>query len=125
MILTNNPDVLSLYPTAIWVDGGPIEVLLECRKNVHGAYPLLVHPLMGDEHLMIRNPFRTVILGKRKNEIDLISLSWVEESLERIRSLYRAPLPSEPLEDYQSIDLDLFQKAFKWSGPSIDFQDDQ
>ena len=105
--------------------GGLSKSCLSAGKNVHGAYPLLVHPLMGDEHLMIRNPFRTVILGRRKNEIDLISLSWVEESLERIRLLYRAPLPSEPLEDYQSIDLDLFQKAFKWSGPSIDFQDDQ
>lgn len=125
MILTNNPEVLSLYPAAIWVEGGPIEVLLECRRNVHEAYPLLAHPLMGDEHLIMHSPFRTVILGKRKDDIDLISLSWTEESLERIRLFYRAPLSSENLEDYQAIDLDLFQKAFECSGPAIDFQDDQ
>ena len=123
MILTNNPDVLSLYPTAIWVDGGPIEVLLECRRNVHGSYPLLVHPLMGDEHLMMRNPFRTVILGRRKDDIDLISLNWMEESLERTRLFYHTSHSSENLEDYQAIDLDLFQKALEGSGPAIDIQD--
>lgn len=125
MILTNNPKVLSLYPAAIWIEGGPIEVLLECRRNVHEAHPLLTHPLMGDEHLIMRSPFRTVILGKRKDDIDLISLSCTEESLERIRLFHRAPLSSENLEDYQAIDLDLFQKVFECSGPAIDFQDDQ
>ncbi len=125
MILTNNPKVLSLYPGAIWIEGGPVEGLMECRRNVHQAHPLLAHPLMGDEHLIMHSPFRTVILGKRKDDLDLISLNWMEESLERTRLFYRTPLSSENSEDYQAIDLDLFQKAIEWSGPAIDIQDDQ
>ncbi len=110
MILTNNPKVLSSYPGALWIEGGPIEVILECRKRVHDGYPLLTHPLMGDIHL-IHNPFRTVILAEKKDEIDLASLSWIEESAERIRLFYRGHRNFHQLEDYQDIDFDLFQRV--------------
>ena len=110
LIFTNNQKILSLHPTALWIDGGPLEVMLECRKNVHDGYPLLAHPLMGDIHL-IHNPFRTIILGGKKDETDLVSLSWIEESAERIRLFYREQRNSQDLEDYQDIDFDLFQKV--------------
>jgi len=109
-ILTNNPKILSLYPTARWIDGGPLEVIMECRRMVHEGYPLLAHPLTGDLHL-IHNPFRTLILDEKRNEIDLVSLSWIEESSERIRLCYREHRNSQDLEDYQDIDFDLFQKV--------------
>jgi len=86
-----------------------MEVFLECRKKVHEGYPLLAHPLMGDIHL-IHNPFRTLILGEKRNEIDLVSLRWIEESTERIRLFYREHRNSQDLEDYQDIDFDLFQR---------------
>jgi len=110
LIFTNNQKILSLHPTALWIDGGPLEVMLECRKNVHDGYPLLAHPLMGDIHL-IHNPFRTIILGGKKDETDLVSLSWIEESAERIRLFYREHRNSQDLEDYQDIDFDLFQRV--------------
>jgi hypothetical protein len=110
MILTNNPKVLSSYPGALWIDGGPLEVIMECRRMVHEGYPLLAHPLMGDIYL-IRNPFRTVILAEKKEEIDLASLTWIEESAERIRLFYRRDPNFHQLEDYQDIDFDLFQRV--------------
>ena len=67
---------------------------------------------MGDIHL-IHNPVRTVILGEKRNEIDPISVLFVEGSLERLRLFYRAPLSRNDLEGYQIVDLDLFQRAFE------------
>ncbi len=110
MILTNNPKILSRYPRAHWIDGGPLEVISECRKKVHEGYPLLTHPLLGDLHL-IRNPFRTMILGKKKNEVDLTSIGWIEESMERIRLAYQEPKNFIGLEDYQITDFNLFQNG--------------
>jgi hypothetical protein len=109
-VITNNPRVLPLCPSARWIDGGPLEVLSECRKRVQEGYPLLNHPLMGDIHLL-RNPFRTVILDEKRREIDLASLGWIEESVERVRSFFRERQGSNDLEDYQALDLDLFQTA--------------
>ncbi len=110
MILTNNPKILSRYPRAQWIDGSPLEVILECRKKVHEGHPLLTHPLMGDIHL-IRNPFRTIALGERREEVDLISLSWIEESMARIRLAYQEHKDWIGLEDYQIIDFNLFQNG--------------
>jgi hypothetical protein len=110
MILTNNPKILSSYPASLWIDGGPLEVIMEGRRMVHEGYPLLAHPLMGDLHL-IRNPYRTVILGEKREEIDLISLSWIEESFERIRLFYREHRNLQDSKDYQDIDFDLFQRV--------------
>jgi len=109
-ILTNNPKILSSSPTARWIDGGPLEVIMECRRMVHEGHPLLAHPLMGDLHL-IHNPFRTLILDEKRNEIDLVSLSWIEESSERIRLFYQEHRNFRDLEDYQDIDFDLFQRV--------------
>jgi hypothetical protein len=116
-ILTNNPEVLASYPTARWVDGGPEAVLLECRKMVHEFYPLLTHPLMGDIRL-IRNPFRTVLFGGKRHEVDLISLNWIEESVDRLQSHFREDQRVEHQGDYQIIDFDLFQTAIKERGSS-------
>lgn len=117
LILTNNPKILSLHPTSTWIEGGPLEVILECRNKVHEGHPLFTHPLIGDMHL-IHNPFRTIILGEKRNEINLISIRFVEESLERLRLFYRAPLSRNDLEDYQIVDLDLFQRALEQASGS-------
>jgi hypothetical protein len=111
-ILSNNPKVLASYPTARRIDGGPYAVLLECRRMVHEFYPLLTHPLMGDIRL-IRNPFRTVLFGGKRHEVDLISLIWIEESIDRIHLHFREDQRVEHRRDYQIIDFDLFQTAIK------------
>jgi hypothetical protein len=115
-IITNNPKVLSSWPSARWVDGGPLEVFLECRRKVQEGYPLLTHPLVGDIHLL-SNPFRTVVLDEERREADLISLGWIEESIERIRLFHRELRGSKYLEDYQTLDLDLSRNAIDQNEP--------
>ena len=100
-----------------WIDGGALEVFLACRKRVHKGYCLLTHPLMGDLHLL-QTPFRTVLLGRKTGGIDLISVRWIEESIERVRSLLgtcgpEGALPEEYFKDYQTLDLDLFRNAIR------------
>jgi hypothetical protein len=112
-VLTNNPKVLASSPAARWIDGGPDKVLLECRRMVHEFYPLLTHPLMGDIRL-IRNPFRTVLFGGKRREVDLTSLICIEESINRLQLHFEEDQRVEHQEDYQIIDFDLFQTAIKW-----------
>jgi hypothetical protein len=114
-MVTNNPRILVSYPKAKWVLGKPIDVLSECRRKVHEGYPLLAHPIMGDIHLLA-NPFRTVILGDRKKEVDLLSLQWIEESIEKIRSVALKPEAEENLGDYQIIDFELVRAVMKSDG---------
>jgi hypothetical protein len=83
---------------------------MECRKMIQEGYPLLAHPFMGDIRL-IRNPFRTVILGEKEDEVDPTSLIWVEESIDRLHACFEEHQRVEHQEDYQMIDFDLFQTA--------------
>ena len=104
-----------MYPGAKWVSGAPLEVLSECRKRVHAGYALATHPLMGDIHLLA-NPFRTVILSDKKEEVDVLSLRWIEESIERIHSAAPRPKGIGSLKDYQTVDFELVQTAMKSDG---------
>ena len=81
---------------------------------VHEFYPLLTHPLMGDIRL-IRNPFRTVLFGGKRHELDLISLIWIEESIVRLHLSFGEDQRIEHQRDYQIIDFDLFQTAIRES----------
>ena len=80
---------------------------------VHEFYPLLTHPLIGDVRL-IRNPFRTVLLGEKRREVDLTSVKWIEESIDRLQLSPEEDQRAEHREDYQIVDFDLFQTAIKW-----------
>jgi hypothetical protein len=115
-VLTNNPKVLASYPTATWIDGDAYTVLLECRGMVHAFHVLLTHPLMGDIRL-IRNPYRTVVVGEKKRDVDLLSLTWIEESIDLLRRGFKEDQRVEHQEDYQMIDFDLFQKAVQQGKP--------
>lgn len=79
---------------------------------VHESYPLLTHPFMGDIHL-IQNPFRTVLLGEKRGEVDPASLVWIEESIDLLRRGSKEDQRVEHQGDYQMIDFDLFQTAIQ------------
>lgn len=108
LVLTNNPKIFSIWPAARWIEGSPLDVLLECRKKVHEGYPLHACPLGGDIHL-VRNPFRTVVLGQKRREADPVSVRWAEESVERVRSIHSRCREAMDPEDYQILDADLFR----------------
>jgi hypothetical protein len=79
---------------------------------VHESFPLIAHPLMGDIRL-IRNPFRTVLFGEKRGEVDPVSLIWIEESIDRLGRHFRDDARAEHREDYQTIDFDLFQTTIR------------
>jgi hypothetical protein len=79
---------------------------------VHESYPLLAHPFMGDIRL-IRNPYRTVIVGEKRRDVDLLSLTWIEESIDLLRREFKEDQRVEHQGDYQAIDFDLFQTAIQ------------
>lgn len=114
-ILTNNPRILALYPNAQWIAGKPLDVLSECRRKVQVGYLLLTHPLMGDIHLLV-NPFRTAILGDKKEDVDTFSLQLIEESIEKILSVTLKPKEIEYLDDYQIIDFELVRTVMNSEG---------
>ena len=110
LIVTNNPRILSSFTGVRWVAAGPLEVLIESRRMVHQGYSLLTHPLMGDVHLLA-NPFRTVVLADKKEDVHLTSLRWIEEGIEKIRSIFPRSKAVEGPEDYQAVDFELVQSA--------------
>jgi hypothetical protein len=114
-IVTNNPKVLAEYPRVTWIPGNPIDVFFECRGRVHDGYPLLTHPLMGDIHLLA-NPFRTAILGDKKEAVDTLSLQWIEASIEKILSVSLKTKGMENFEDYQIIDFELVRAVMNSDG---------
>jgi hypothetical protein len=114
-IITNNPRIREAYPRVMWVDGGPLDVLGECRRLVHRGYALLAHPLMGDIHLLA-NPFRTVILGERGAEAHPLSVRWIEDSIEKARAARSGTEGARSAEDYQVVDFELAQVAMTSGG---------
>lgn len=90
-------------------------MLEESRKMVHEGYPLITHPLMGDIHLLT-NPFRTVILGDKGNGIHILSLRWIEASIEKARTVTFMPKDKGNLEDYETIDFELFKTVMNSAG---------
>jgi hypothetical protein len=71
---------------------------------------------MGDVRL-IRNPFRTVLLGGKRREVDLTSLICIEESIDRLQLHFEEDQRVGDREDYQIVDFDLFQTALPSPSP--------
>ena len=90
-------------------------MLEESRRMVHEGCPLITHPLMGDIHLLA-NPFRTVIVGDRGREIHLLSLRWIESSIEKVQTASLKAKGRGNLEDYETIDFELFKTAMNAAG---------
>ena len=90
-------------------------MLEESRKMVHEGYPLITHPLMGDIHLLA-NPFRTVILGDKGKEVHILSLRWIESSIEKAQTASLKAKGRGNLEDYETIDFELFKTVMNSAG---------
>jgi hypothetical protein len=60
-----------------------------------------------------------VVLDEKRREADLISLGWIEESIERIRLFHREPRGLKYLEDFQALDFDLFRAAIEFHSTGV------
>lgn len=62
--MTNNP-LLEESEQALFVEGTFRDVLVKVRDMVYRGYELVSHPLFASSRMMF-SPYRTVILGKRR-----------------------------------------------------------
>ena len=125
IIITNNPlicDKFNKTGSVVFVDGSYMDVLCNVRDRIHKGSKLISHPLMGSVKPN-ETPYRTIIIDKGEGNLDLASLSIIEDSIEACRKFLidrQAPLWGEKvLEDFRFIDLKLIESAL--SGLEICF----
>ena len=114
LVVSNNPAVWEAFPSCIRVAGSPLHLMRKVRDLVHGGHRLKGHPLAGSIRLL-RNPYRTVVLGRRDASADSEDVLRVEEALSRLSHLEFSMTPESTLSDYRWVDLTLVE-AFLGDG---------
>lgn len=115
MLVTNNSKVDSDTLEVIRVQGLFLDVLEEARRLVHLGYRLEVSPLPAS-HRMLFSPTRTILLSKGQGP-DQESLFLMEKELEKYKLTMGEREPDiRHLEDYEILDLDLFESALEELG---------
>lgn len=118
IIVTNNPMSKEQFEskyTVVFIKGSMMDILKKVRNNIHEGHKLLTHPLMSSVKPN-ETPYRTICISKEKlREVDLQSLSIIEESImstEKFLNDFKTPEWNEKiLLDFQLIDYDLIYHA--------------
>jgi hypothetical protein len=120
LVLSNNAQVWNFYHGELEkIEFTPREVLyraLELLSNGEG-YALLAHPIAGNARLL-RNPFRTLILGKgnrgRGTSITLEQqMAFIVRSLDKMEDIDYGEIPSNTYQDYATVDYELFKTTLE------------
>lgn len=110
-IVTNNPTVQKSYDDVIFIKGSFEDVLIKVRDLVHSGYELINHPL-GASIRMFYSPYRSIIIGQKKEKINDIYVEIIENSIENYRKNMEVRDPDiENKEDYSLIDMELLISA--------------
>lgn len=111
LIITNNPSVAESKDNVLFVDGSAEETLIKVRDFVHEGYELISHPLAASLRMMF-SPFRSVILGKKSEQVDGFSAEIIEDSIIKYKrhNDFRKRDTANG-EDYKMIDLILLEAA--------------
>jgi hypothetical protein len=118
IIVTNNPMSKEQFESkykVVFIEGTMMDILKKVRDNIHVGHKLLTHPLMSSVKPN-ETPYRTICISKEKlSEVDLQSLSIIEESImttEKFLNDFKTPQWNEKiLLDFQLIDSDLINHA--------------
>ena len=90
-VLTNNPlvrDTLKDKKEVIYKEISYEDVLREARDRVYRGYRLLSHPLSGSVKPN-ETPYKSIMIGNRKEEIDALSVRIIESAIESCRKFIR------------------------------------
>lgn len=117
LIVTNNPLIKekfeSLYEVEYY-DKDYIGILEIIRDKIHLGHKLLSHPLAGSIKPN-ETPYRTIIISKNKQQLDMDSLSIIESSINTARKFMKnRPVPqwNEVAHfDFQTVDLSLIENV--------------
>ena len=88
MIITNNSlvcDKFNKSRSVVFVDGGYMDVLRNVRDRIHKGSKLISHPLMGSVKPN-ETPYRTIIIRNSEENLDIDSLSIIEDSSKSMKS---------------------------------------
>ncbi|MGK0464974.1 GrdX family protein [Clostridium sp.] len=118
IIVTNNPMSKEQFEskyTVVFIKRSMMDILKKVRNNIHDGHKLLTHPLMSSVKPN-ETPYRTICISKEKlREVDLQSLSIIEESImstEKFLNDFKTPQWNEKiLLDFQLIDYDIIHHA--------------
>lgn len=80
IVVTNNP-MMKDEADALFVDGTFRDVLVKARDMVHEGYELVTHPLFASLGMMW-SPFRSVILGEKRDKATDFEIETVEGSIQ-------------------------------------------
>lgn len=116
-MFTNNIlvcDRFNKFMNINFIDGDYIDVLYAARDEIHKGKKLISHPLMGSIKPN-ETPYRSIIINNRVEELDINSLSIIEDSIERYKSFTKnkpfSCLSEKALEDLRFVDLKLIESA--------------
>ena len=114
-VLTNNPlvrDTLKDKKEVIYKEISYEDVLREARDRVYRGYRLLSHPLSGSVKPN-ETPYKSLMIGNRKEEIDAQSVRIIESAIESCRKFVFKSDKYKPevYKDFQLIDWTLLESA--------------
>ena len=114
-VLTNNPlvrDTLKDKKEVIYKEISYEDVLREARDRVYRGYRLLSHPLSGSVKPN-ETPYKSIMIGNRKEEIDAQSVRIIESAIESCRKFVFKSNKYKPevYKDFQLIDWTLLESA--------------
>lgn len=114
-VLTNNPlvrDTLKDKKEVIYKEISYEDVLREARDRVYRGHRLLSHPLSGSVKPN-ETPYKSIMIGNRKEEIDAQSVRIIESAIESCRKFVFKSDKYKPevYKDFQLIDWTLLESA--------------
>ena len=114
-VLTNNPlvrDTLKDKKEVIYKEISYEDVLREARDRVYRGYRLLSHPLSGSVKPN-ETPYKSIMIGNRKEEIDAQSVRIIESAIESCRKFVFKSDKYKPevYKDFQLIDWTLLESG--------------
>lgn len=110
-IVTNNPQVRDKYDNVLFVEGSFKDVLIKVRDMIYSGYDLITHPL-GASLRMLFSPYRSILIGNNKNNINEYFVTTIESSIETYDKHMEVRCPDTKNEkDYAFIDSELLQSS--------------
>ncbi|MFA5523986.1 MAG: GrdX family protein [Tissierellales bacterium] len=117
LIITNNPLIKERFETTYEIqffDINCLQVLEMVRDKIHLGHELLSHPLAGSIKPN-ETPYRTILIAKDKQNLNMNSLSLIESAIVTTRKfINNRPIPdwnNVALVDFQTVDLSLIENV--------------
>lgn len=113
IIITNNPLVAEKYINVFCIEGSVEETLIKVRDLVYQGYELVSHPLAASLRMLF-SPYRSVIVGPKKETLNFEHAEIIESSIHKYKNHMDVRKKDEAnREDYKKIDLLLLESALQ------------